>query len=104
MYLYAWETPVLPALAAGHGSDSTFYFDNIDTVGIAQGNAQAKALAAKTSTAWASFARLGKPAAPGLPVWPEYTVTTRATMVFDGAPHVEMDPMKADRMMREKVA
>jgi para-nitrobenzyl esterase len=104
MYLYAWETPVLPALAAGHGSDSTFYFDNIDTVGIAQGNAQAKALATKASAAWASFARLGKPAAPGLPVWPEYTVATRATMVFDGAPHVEMDPMKADRMMREKIA
>jgi para-nitrobenzyl esterase len=104
MYLFAWETPVLPALAAGHGSDSTFYFDNSETVGIAAGNPAAKALAAKASTAWASFARLGKPAAPGLPVWPEYTLAKRDVMVFDAAPHVESDPLKADRELREKLA
>lgn len=100
MYLYSWITPVLPNMGAGHASDTTFYFANTDAVGIAEKNPQAKALAAKISGAWASLARTGAPAAPGLPRWPAYTLAKRETMVFDNQSRVESDPFGKDRELR----
>ncbi len=104
MYLFAWETPVLPYLKAAHGIDGTFYFDNTETVEIAKGNANAQALAKKASTAWANFARSGKPTASGLPDWPAYTVDKRETMILSASPHIESDPMKEDRLLQKSLA
>ena len=103
MYMFTWESPVLPHLHAAHGIDGTFYFANTETVNIAAGNAEAAALAAKTSAAWATFARTGAPAAPGLPAWPQYTTERRETMIFNASPTVESDPLSADRLLRERV-
>ena len=103
MYMFTWETPVLPHLKAAHGIDGTFYFDNTESVEMAQGNAGALALAKKASTAWAAFARNGKPAAPGLPAWPEYSLEKRETMILTDEPHLENDPLREDRLLRVKL-
>jgi para-nitrobenzyl esterase len=103
-YMFTWESPVLPYMRAGHGIDGTFYFDNTESVDIAKGNPDAKALAAAASTAWATFARTGKPAAPGLPTWPEYTLPKRDTMIFAAKSYIEADPMKADRELFQRLA
>jgi para-nitrobenzyl esterase len=103
MYLFQWESAVTPKLHAGHAIDTTFFFDNIEAVEIAAGNPAAQALATKQSTALATFARKGTPAAPGLPAWPTYDLQNRATMVLDVKCQVVNDPMKEDRLMRERL-
>jgi len=55
-------------------------------------------LAAKVSAAWAAFARSGNPNAKGLPHWPAYTPTDRATMVFNDECKVVNDPGKDERL------
>jgi para-nitrobenzyl esterase len=104
MYLFTWETPVLPHLKSAHGIDGTFYFDNTESVEIAKGNPGAQALAQKASTAWANFARNGKPSAPGLPEWPQYTLEKRETMILGDECRVEMDPLKEERLLRTRLA
>lgn len=103
MYQFEWESPVLPYLHAAHGIDGSFYFDNTEALPITQGNAGARLLAAKASGAWSSFARTGVPSARGLPAWPQYTLARRETMIWNTPPHVEADPMKADRELRQRV-
>jgi para-nitrobenzyl esterase len=103
-YLFAWESPVLPAMKAAHGIDGSFYFDNTDAIPITKGNPVATKLATKASTAWANFAATGVPSAPGLPAWPQYKLPERQTMVFEADPHVESDPLGEDRKLRERLA
>jgi len=104
MYLFAWESPVLPQVRAGHSIDCTFYFDNTDAVEIAKGNAGASVLAAGASAAWAGFARNGKPTTPKLPAWPPYALEKRETMILAAKSHVESDPMKEDRLLQKNLA
>jgi len=104
MYMFTWESPKLPHLKAAHGIDGTFYFDNTETVGIAVGNPEAQTLAKIASTAWANFARDGKPSAEGLPDWPEYSLEKRETMILSASPHVENDPMAEDRLIWERLS
>ena len=47
------------------------------------GTKEAYALAAKVSDAWTNFARTGNPNHKGLPQWPGFDSTNRATMHFD---------------------
>ena len=103
MYLFAWESPALPNLQSCHGLDGTFYFDNTEAVGMAKGNPDAQQLAGKASAAWASFARSGNPANSALGPWPQYSADKRETMVFASTPHIDCDPMSADRLLWEKV-
>jgi len=103
MYLFTWESPKLPNLKSAHGIDGTFYFDNTETVGMAEGDPKAQGLATNASTAWANFARDSKPSAPGLPAWPEYTVEKRETMILSNEPHIESDPMKDDRLLLKRL-
>jgi para-nitrobenzyl esterase len=102
MYLFDWRSPVLPYLKAAHGIDGSFYFDNTDVLPITQDNPEAATLARRASTAWATFARTGKPAAQGLPAWPAYTLAKRETMMFGPQPHIESDPLGKDRELRVK--
>jgi para-nitrobenzyl esterase len=60
-------------------------------------NARAEAELAKRMTqAWISFLRDGKPAAAGLPQWPEYSLAARRTMILDTVSHVEEHPQEAE--------
>jgi para-nitrobenzyl esterase len=102
MYLFTWESPVLPHLKAAHGIDGSFYFDNTDMLDITRGNAQAARLAGLASEAWASFARSGEPVAEGLTSWPRYDAERRATMILGSEPRVENDPLGEDRKLRSE--
>ncbi|HTZ99165.1 MAG TPA: carboxylesterase/lipase family protein, partial [Candidatus Aquilonibacter sp.] len=55
-------------------------------------------LADKVSGAWAAFAHTGNPNSSGLPHWPAYDATSRATMVFNDECKVENDPGKDERI------
>ncbi|HLI91742.1 MAG TPA: hypothetical protein VKV37_23850 [Ktedonobacteraceae bacterium] len=50
------------------------------------------ALAENMSEAWLAFACDGRPGSRGLPFWPAYALSERATMIFDKACRVENDP------------
>ncbi|MDG2003640.1 MAG: carboxylesterase family protein [Novosphingobium sp.] len=100
MYLFHWESPVLPYLKSAHGIDGSFYFSNTEHLGITKDNPSAKRLANRASSAWAKFAMTGVPEADGLPTWPEYSLNKRETMILSDAPHIEQDPMGADRKLR----
>ena len=104
MYLFTWESPLMPTLQSSHGIDGGFYFGNTEVLGMTKGNTQAQQISAKGSAAWASFARSGNPATPSLGTWPEYTTEKRSTMVFSANSHVVDDPMSADRMLWEEIS
>lgn len=60
-------------------------------------NAAAETVLAKQMhAAWVAFIKGGKPGAEGLPVWPEYTLEARATMVLDAVSRVEERPQEAE--------
>lgn len=98
MYLFEWESPRLTWQSA-HGIDCGFYFGNTEALGMTRGLEDAQRLGIKASTTWATFAQSGKPSNQALGTWPEYTLDKRATMIFASSPHVENDPMGADRLL-----
>ena len=81
---------------AGHGSDMPFFFDNLDKAPASDGP-HAAPLVRTMSGALIALARTGDPNHEALPNWPGYSEADRATMVFDVEPHVERDPMAAER-------
>ncbi len=85
VYLFAWNTPVLDGrIRSYHCAELPFVFDNTDRCDQATGGGPAaRALAAKVSEAWVSFARTGDPNHPGLPTWLPFTPADQPTMVFD---------------------
>jgi len=96
VFMYIWDYGAAAAggiLRAPHTMEIGFAFDNIDKGPILYGNAPAlKPLATKASDAWVAFARSGDPNTKGLPHWPAYDATTRATMIFDEKSRIENDP------------
>jgi para-nitrobenzyl esterase len=93
-YVYAWRTPVLDDRPGPfHACEIAFTFDNAGICDhYSAGSPQAFALSKQISTAWVNFARTGNPNHTGLPHWPAYTTSTRATMYFDTACELRNDP------------
>ena len=61
---------------------------------------ESEPLARQISGAWVAFARTGSPNRPGLPEWPAYSLTDRATMVFDlPQSTVVKDPEREERQI-----
>ena len=61
------------------------------------------ALAEAMSEAWVSFARTGNPNHKGLPEWPAFDNTRRATMMFDTECKAVNDPYREERLAMEAV-
>jgi para-nitrobenzyl esterase len=108
-YLYRldWETPVENGkLISPHGLEMPFVFDNVRRggEGLTGGSQAAVKLAAKISEAWVAFAATGNPNSnkSGLPQWPPYDSTRRATMIFDTQCKVIDDPQKEQRLIFQK--
>ena len=55
-------------------------------------------LADKVSGAWLAFARTGNPSHPGIPKWPAYNATERATMHMNDDWKVATDPDREERL------
>ena len=93
-YVYAWRTPVLDDRPGPfHACEIAFTFDNAEICDhYSGGSPQGFALSKQISRAWVNFARTGNPNHDGLPHWPAYSASTRATMCFDNACEVRNDP------------
>jgi para-nitrobenzyl esterase len=103
MYLFTWETPAFGGLfRSTHALEIPFVFDNLDRGGaemfLGRGP-ERQAIANAMHRSWTAFARSGNPDHDGLPHWPEYEVSRRATMRFDTTCEVLDDPAAADRIV-----
>jgi para-nitrobenzyl esterase len=61
------------------------------------------ALAGKMAEAWVSFARTGNPNHGGLPEWPAFDSTRRATLVFDTECRAVDDPYGEERVAMQAI-
>lgn len=93
-YLFTWRSPAMGGkLGACHALDIPFVFRQLaspEAEFLTRGTAP-QGLSDLMSTAWAAFARTGRPDAPRLPHWPDYG-PGRGTMVLDEQPRIEDDP------------
>jgi para-nitrobenzyl esterase len=100
VYWFGWKTPVLDGRPlAYHCADLAFWFDNIDLAAQATGGTDdARTLAKTMSRALVAFARMNDPSHDGMPRWPAFTASERATMVFEnGRVQVKNDPDREAR-------
>ena len=93
-YIYSWRTPMLDDRPGTfHAAELAFVFDNAKICDhYSAGDPDALVLSNQMSTAWATFARTGNPNHSGMPYWPAYTSSTRATMSFGTPCKVRNDP------------
>jgi para-nitrobenzyl esterase len=94
LYWFAWDSPILDGrLHSFHCSEMPFVFDNTDRCDhMTGGGPEARALAARISSAWVQFARTGDPNHGGLSKWPVFDANKRSTMIFDNTCAVKDDP------------
>jgi len=104
-YRYDWETPEGGGhMRSPHTIEIQFVFNNIKIAGSLISNMpEAYALAEKTSSAWAAFARTGDPNTSRLPAWPAYSAASRDTMLFNNECRVVRDPDRGARLVMEQV-
>jgi len=100
MYYFTWRSPVRDGkLKAFHTLDIPFAFENVDLATAMTGANQSRyALQDRMSAAFAAFARTGNPNHKGLPDWPAFDTTRRATMFFDNECKVVNDPNREERL------
>jgi para-nitrobenzyl esterase len=99
-YYFTWKSPVRDGkLKAFHTLEIPFVLENVDNAKSMTGTGEDRyPLQEKMSGAWAAFARSGNPNHKGLPNWPAFNTTQRATMVFDNESKVVNDPHGEERM------
>jgi len=99
MYYFTWRSPVRDGkLKTFHTLEIPFVTDNVDNGTSMTGTGQDRyALQDKMSAAWANFARTGNPNHKGLPNWPKFNATQRATMIFNNECKVVNDPNGEER-------
>lgn len=105
MYMFKWRSPVNNGkLRSMHCMELPFVFDHVDNTPFMNGAGKDRyALAEAMSEAWVSFARTGNPNHKGLPEWPAFDNTRRATMIFDTECKAVNDPYGEERLAMEAV-
>ena len=102
VYLYRFEyySPVRQGrLKSMHCMEIPFVFDNLEAGKIYTGiSPAAQRIADRMSAAWVAFARTGNPSHRGIPQWPAFDSTRRATMVFGDEAKVVNDPGGEERL------
>lgn len=82
-YLFTWQ-PTTNVLAASHGMELPFMFNNVDLQPEMTGNTKdAHALEEIMSTAWIQFIKTGNPSHPDMPSWEPFTEDNPGYMIFD---------------------
>ncbi len=101
-YYFQWYSPVRDGKPRSfHTLDIPFVFQNVDIAQSMTGSGQDRyALADKMSGAWAAFARSGNPNHKGLPNWPAFNASQRATMIFNNECKAVNDPYHDERLAR----
>ncbi|KRB02414.1 carboxylesterase [Lysobacter sp. Root690] len=104
-YQLDWGSPLEEGRwGAMHTLDIALVFDNTAQPGSNTGDgAQARAMAALMSDALLALARNGDPSHAGLPVWPQYSLQRRETLLFDVQPRLAHDPRGGERRLYERV-
>ncbi|WP_236795568.1 carboxylesterase/lipase family protein [Amycolatopsis sp. GM8] len=97
LYEVRWSNPDRPDVGAGHGTETTLVFGNLDAVGAFRGVPSGRSLSVHMGAAWASFARTGTPVLPDGP-WPAYTLERHETVLWDDPPVRADDPAAPDRL------
>jgi para-nitrobenzyl esterase len=102
MYLISWQTPVFGGkLGSPHAVEIPLVFSNMDAKGakylIGEGPDRVS-FSEIMLRAWAAFARTGDPSHSGLPIWPAFETTRRATMILDRTSAVQNDPLSTIRL------
>jgi para-nitrobenzyl esterase len=101
MYLLTWETPILGGkLRSPHNLEIPFVFHDVDNkIDANTGEGKERyPLQDQMAGAWVAFARSGNPNHAGLPQWPAYDASTRATMIFNAESKVVNDPDHEERL------
>jgi para-nitrobenzyl esterase len=103
MYSFAWRSPVRGGkLRTMHSMELPFLFNHPDDIKFMVGDGKDRyGVAEAMSAAFMTFARTGKPGAPGLPEWTAYDPTRRATMVFNVETRLVNDPHGDERRALE---
>jgi para-nitrobenzyl esterase len=101
MYYFTWQSPVRDGkLKAYHTLEIPFHQENVDEAKGMTGEGRDRyALQDKMSMAWSNFARTGNPNHKGLPAWPAFDTTKRATMILNNEPRVVNDPNGEERKL-----
>ena len=100
MYYLNWHTPVNGGKwMSPHLLDLPFVFRNLEqcVALIGQGDQQ-RELMERMSSAWVAFAKTGNPSNHKTGYWPDYNVSQRATMIFDGKSQAAFTPDEEDRI------
>ncbi len=93
-YLFTWQ-PTTNVLAASHGMELPFMFNNVSLQPEMTGNTEeAHALEDIISSAWIQFIKTGNPNHDGMPKWEPFTAENPAYMIFDNK--CEMKTIDAD--------
>ena len=108
MYLFEWCTAAFEGrLGSCHALEIPFVFGTLDDPGAQMfagvPDEGSWLLSERMRAAWTSFAREGRPAAPGLPEWPRYATPARETMLLGPSCRVERDPLPERRRLWDGV-
>jgi para-nitrobenzyl esterase len=97
LYFFTWKAPIDGGKwRSPHTIELPFVFETYDKATVTGTGPERKILADRVSGAWAAFARTGNPSHKGLPNWKPYTITERATMIFDNECKVVNDPNREE--------
>jgi para-nitrobenzyl esterase len=103
MYLFTWESPAMRgALGACHALEIPFVFNTLGVTTMSRfagSGPAADALSDQMSDAWVAFARTGNPNHGGIPDWPTYDSTRRATMDFGPDTRIVDAPYDEERLV-----
>ena len=101
MYYFTWQSPVRGGkLKSFHTLEIPFHQENVDEAKGMTGEGKDRyPLQDKMSMAWSNFARTGNPNHKGLPAWPAFDTTKRATMILNNEPKVVNDPNGEERKL-----
>jgi para-nitrobenzyl esterase len=107
MYLFDWKSRAFGGmLGACHGIELPFVFHNVADPKLALFLGEGPdpdELADQVHDAWAAFAHHGDPNHGGLPEWPAYEPSRRATMRFAEPSEMLDDPLGATRRIWETI-
>jgi para-nitrobenzyl esterase len=94
LYYFAWNTPLVD------GKIKAFHTAELPLAMRLVRYPESEQLSRQISAAWATFARTGNPNHKGLPAWPAFDTTGRATMVLDApASAVVKDRDREERLI-----
>src|SRR5215510_2535580 len=101
MYYFTWQSPVSGGkLKSFHTLEIPFVMANVDEAKGITGDAEDRyPLQDRMSSAWTAFARTGNPNHKGLPNWPTFEMTKRATMILNKECKVVNNPYGEERKL-----